>query len=105
MKQTIVPIASVSLMLIFGCLTGAMGVHPKLCQIGLVVNVSAYHSLGRGFACVWNCLWGHALKRYPGINHKSRVMYPGPGILSSATWPLLLKNHYNGLIMYILLVI
>ena len=28
---------------------------------------------------VWNCLWGHALKRYPGINHKSRVLYHGPG--------------------------
>ena len=27
---------------------------------------------------VWNCLWGHALKRFPGINRKSRVSYPGP---------------------------
>ena len=46
---------------------------------------------------VWNCLWGHALKRSPGINRKSRVSYPGPGFLSSATWPLLPKKHYNGL--------
>ena len=46
---------------------------------------------------VWNCLWGHALKRSPGIIRKSRVSYPGPGFLSSATWPLLLKKHYNGL--------
>ena len=46
---------------------------------------------------VWNCLWGHALKRSPGINRKSRVSYPGPGFLSSATWPSLPKKHYNGL--------
>ena len=38
---------------------------------------------------VWNCLWGNALKRYPGIIRKSRVSYPGPGFLSSATWPSL----------------
>ena len=43
---------------------------------------------------VWNCLWGHALKRSPGIIHKRRVLYPGPGFLSSATWPSLLKKHY-----------
>ena len=49
---------------------------------------------------MWNCLWGHALKRSPGINRKSRVLYPGPGFLSSATWPSLLKKHCkcNGLI-------
>ena len=47
---------------------------------------------------VWNCLWGNALKRSPGINHKSRVWYPGPRFLSSATWPLLTKKHYNGII-------
>ena len=47
---------------------------------------------------VWNCLWGHALKRSPGINRKSRVLYPGPGFLSSATWPSLRKKYYNGLI-------
>ena len=47
---------------------------------------------------MWNCLWGHALKRSPGINRKSRVSYPGPGFLSSATWPSLPKKHYNGLI-------
>ena len=45
---------------------------------------------------VWNCLWGNALKR-SGIIHKSRVLYPGPGFLSSATWPSLPKKHYNGL--------
>ena len=47
---------------------------------------------------VWNCLWGHALKRSPGINRERRVSYPGPRFLSSATWPSLLKKHYNGLI-------
>ena len=46
----------------------------------------------------WNYLWGHALKRSPGINRKSRVLYPSPGFLSSATWPLLPKKHCNGLI-------
>ena len=46
---------------------------------------------------VWNCLWGNALKRSPGINRKSKVSYPGPGFLSSATWPSLPKKHYNGL--------
>ena len=40
----------------------------------------------------WNCLWGHALKKSPGINHKSRVSYPSPGFLSSATWPSLPKK-------------
>ena len=46
---------------------------------------------------VWNCLWGNALKRSSGIIRKSRVSYPGPGFLSSATWPSLPKKHYNGL--------
>ena len=46
---------------------------------------------------VWNCLWGNALKRSPGIFRKSRVSYLGPGFLSSATWPSLPKKHYNGL--------
>ena len=46
---------------------------------------------------VLNCLWGNALKRSPGIIRKSRVSYPCPGFLSSATWPSLPKKHYNGL--------
>ena len=53
--------------------------------------------LSKRLGSVWNCLWGHALKRSPGINRKSRVLYPGPGFLSSATWPSLPKKHYNGL--------
>ena len=42
-------------------------------------------------------LWGHALKRSTGIIRKSKVLYPDPGFLSSATWPSLPKKHYNGL--------
>ena len=52
---------------------------------------------------VWNCLWGNALKRSPGIIRKSRVSYPGPGFLSSATWHSLPKKHYNGLNQKIIL--
>ena len=46
---------------------------------------------------MWNCLWAHALKRSPGINRKSRVWYPVPGLLSSATWRSLPKKRFNGL--------
>ena len=46
---------------------------------------------------VWNCLWGNTLKIYSGIIRKSRVSYPGPGFISSATWPSLPKKYYNGL--------
>ena len=46
---------------------------------------------------VLNCPWGNALKRSPGINRNSRVSFPVPGFLSSATWPSLPKKHYNGL--------
>ena len=37
------------------------------------------------------CLCGHVLKIF-GINRKSRVLYPGPGFLSSATWSSLPKG-------------
>ena len=47
---------------------------------------------------VWNCLWGHVLERYHGINHKSKVLYPAPAFLSSATWPLMPKKHYKEVI-------
>ena len=53
--------------------------------------------LSKRSGSVLNCLWGNALKRSPGIIRKSRVSYPGPGFLSSATWPSLPKKHYNGL--------
>ena len=46
---------------------------------------------------VWNCLWGNALKRSPGIIRKSKVSYPGPKFLSSATWLSLPEKHYNEL--------
>ena len=42
------------------------------------------------------------LERSPGISRKSRVLYPSPGFLSSATWPSLPKKHYNGLIKFYL---
>ena len=41
--------------------------------------------LSKRLGSVLNCLWGNALKRSPGIIRKSRVLYPGPGFLSSAT--------------------
>ena len=40
----------------------------------------------------------HFTQRSPGINRKSRLLYPGPGFLSSATWPSMLKKHSYGLI-------
>ena len=64
--------------------------------LALEFDTAAYLSKRPGK--VWNCLWGHALKRSLGINCKSRVLYPGSGFLSSATWPSLPKKHYNGLI-------
>ena len=65
-----------------------------------MVQTASLHGTQSVRVGVWQCsLWGHALKRSPGINRKSRVLYPGPGFLSSATWPLLPKKHYNGLII------
>ena len=63
--------------------------------LGLELDSAARLSKSPG--SVWNCLWGHVLKRSPGIIRKSRVSYPVPGFLSSATWPSLPKKHYNGL--------
>ena len=48
--------------------------------------------LSKRLVSVWNCLWGYALKRSPGINRKSRVLYQGPGFLSSALGPSMLKK-------------
>ena len=63
--------------------------------LGLEFGSSAQLSKRSGSVC--NCLWGNALKRSPGIIRKSKVSYPGPGFLSSATWPSLPKNHFIGL--------
>ena len=63
----------------------------------LVLEFGSAAQLSKRPGSVWNCLWGNALKRSPGIIRKSRVTYPGPGFLSSATWPSLPKKHYNGL--------
>ena len=64
---------------------------------GLGLEFGSAAQLSKRPGSVWNCLWGNALKRSPGIIRKSRVLYPGPGFLSSATWPSLPKKHYNGL--------
>ena len=61
------------------------------------------HALGLGFGGAAQLskspgsVWGNVLKRSPGIIRNSRVSYPGPGFLSSATWLVLPKKHYNGL--------
>ena len=70
-------------------------VQPVRNALGLEFGSAARQS--KRPSSVWNCLWGHALKRSPGINRKSRVSYPGPGFLSSATLPSLSNKHYNGL--------
>ena len=63
----------------------------------LGLESSSAAQLSKRPGSVWNCLWGNALKRSPGIIRKSRVSYPGPRFLSSATWPSLPKKHSNGL--------
>ena len=63
--------------------------------LGLEFGIAA--QLSKRLGSVWNCLWGNALKKSPGIIRKRRVSYPGPGFLTSATWPSLPKKHYNGL--------
>ena len=68
-----------------------MGTHVLGLEFGSAVQLS------KRPGSVWNCLWGNALKRSPMIICKNRVSYPGPGFLSSATWPSLPKKHYNGL--------
>ena len=67
-----------------------------LCTHALGLEFGSGARLSKRPGSVCNCLWGHALKRSPGIRCKSRVLYPGPGFLSSDTWPSLPKNHYNG---------
>ena len=67
------------------------GIH----ALGLEFDSAA--RLCKRLGSVWNCLWVHALESSPGINSKSRVLYPGPGFLSGATWPL--KKHFNGLLI------
>ena len=70
---------------------------PCMARNALELEFGSATRLSKRLGSVWICLWGHALKRSPGINRKSRVSYPGPGFLSSATWPSLPKKHYNGL--------
>ena len=77
--------------------------HYKEFQTAFLLDTHAleyqFDSAARRFdrlGSVWDCLWGHALKR-SGINRKSMVLYPSPGFLSSATCPSLSKMHYYGL--------
>ena len=61
---------------------------------------------GRSLAVQPDCLKGRVVcgTVYEDMHLKDllgsfvRVLYPGPGFLSSATWPTLPKKHYNGLI-------
>ena len=84
----------------------------------LTGHIKYHHKNGTNYLPAWQawvrvgvqpvCLkaWvvcGTVLKRYPGINCKSRVWYPGPGFISSATWPLMSKKHYNGLIKQLII--
>ena len=68
-----------------------VSLHMHACEFGSAAQLSKRPGI------LWNCLWGNALKRSPGIIRKSRVSYPGSGFLSSATWLSLPKKHYNGL--------
>ena len=68
------------------------------CMHALGYEFNSAARLSKRQGSVWNGLWGHAFKRSPGISRKSRVLYPGPGFLSSAIWPSLPKKYCNGLI-------
>ena len=70
---------------------------PALASNALGLEFGSAAQLSKRSGSVWNCLWGNALKRSPGIIRKSRVSYPGPIFLSSAIWPSLPKKHYKGL--------
>ena len=63
----------------------------------LVLEFGSAAQLSKRPGSVWNNLCGNVLKRSPGFIRKSRVSYPFPGFLSSATLPSLPKKHYNRL--------
>ena len=60
----------------------------------IVVILSSRH-MGRKTVSMY-------LKR-SGINCRSRVLYTGSGFLSSVTWPLMQKKHFNGFIIIIII--
>ena len=78
------------------CMHACMHVCMYVCMY-VCMHACMYVCMSKRPGSVWNCLWGNALKRSPGIIRKSRVSYPNPRFLSSATWPSLPKKHYNGL--------
>ena len=51
--------------------------------------------LSKRLGSVWNCLWGNALKRSPGIIRKSRVSYPGPGFHTHACTHTHTRIHHK----------
>ena len=63
----------------------------------LVLEFGSAARLSKRLGSVWNCLWGHALKRSPGINRKIRVSYPCPGCLLVLHGFFCRKKHYSGL--------
>ena len=60
--------------------------------------------VGRSLAVLPECIKGRlvCLTVSPGINHKSRVLYPSLGFLSSAAWLLMQKKQSDELIYRIL---
>ena len=62
-----------------------------MCVLGKEFDSAARLSKRKG--SMWNCLWGHPLKRSPVIIRKSSVLYLGPGFLSSTIWPSLPRKH------------
>ena len=90
-------IHDISKNLFIKCFDEKLNLDASFCTGKEMIVSGEWRTMTLTFACVWNCLWGHALRRSPGINCKSRVSYPGPGFLSSATWPSLPKKRYNGL--------
>ena len=70
---------------------------PCMARNALGYEFGSAAQLSKRPGSVWSCLWGNTLKKSPRIIRKSRVLYPVPGFLSSATWLSLPKKHYNGL--------
>ena len=62
--------------------------------------------LSKRAGSVWNCLWGHALKLKRDRSQEYGIdnLYPGPGFISSGTWPSLPKKHFYSLIILISLI-
>ena len=67
----------------------------NMVQVASLLGTHAFDSaaiLSKRLGSVWNCQWGHGFKRSPEINRNSRVLFPGLGFLTSATWHLMPKK-------------